>query len=333
MSEPDGLALYRFSTDALPERDRVGMWREFFGRHIAGLDLEPGKDGPLRFEIEQQSLNRISVATALLSACRMRRTPELLADNRHDKVLLMPVNGGIFARQRGREAAVREGEAVLLTHDDAHCVETAEMDGSVARLRCLHVMLAHEVVAALAPGLEDAILNVIPAGNEALGLLRNYLGMLGRGDGLVTAYTAHTIATHVQDLAVLAIGASDEAGAVARRRGLGAARLAVVQALIQASLADLDLTLSRVAKHSGISPHYVRKLFAAQGTGFSKYVLEQRLARACRMLASPAFAHLRISDIAYNCGFGDLSYFNRAFRRRHGMTPSEVRAEAPSRVN
>jgi len=33
----------------------------------------------------------------------------------------------------------------------------------------------------------------------------------------------------------------------------------------------------------------------------------------------------RISDIAYDAGFGDLSYFNRVFRRRYDATPSEIR--------
>jgi AraC-like DNA-binding protein len=35
-----------------------------------------------------------------------------------------------------------------------------------------------------------------------------------------------------------------------------------------------------------------------------------------------------ISEIAFDVGFADLSHFNRAFRRRYGMTPSEVRITA-----
>lgn len=33
----------------------------------------------------------------------------------------------------------------------------------------------------------------------------------------------------------------------------------------------------------------------------------------------------RISDIAFACGFNDLSYFNRCFRRRFGLTPTAAR--------
>jgi AraC-like DNA-binding protein len=36
-----------------------------------------------------------------------------------------------------------------------------------------------------------------------------------------------------------------------------------------------------------------------------------------------------VSSVAFEVGFGDLSYFNRTFRRRFGATPSDVRAARP----
>jgi len=46
------------------------------------------------------------------------------------------------------------------------------------------------------------------------------------------------------------------------------------------------------------------------------------------MLADPRYAAETISAIAFACGFGDLSYFNRVFRRQYGATPSAVREAA-----
>jgi AraC-like DNA-binding protein len=43
------------------------------------------------------------------------------------------------------------------------------------------------------------------------------------------------------------------------------------------------------------------------------------------MLADPRHADRAISTIVYDAGFGDLSTFNREFRRRFGATPSDVR--------
>ena len=65
-----------------------------------------------------------------------------------------------------------------------------------------------------------------------------------------------------------------------------------------------------------------------EGTTFTEYVLMQRLARARGMLTDPRFAHEKISSVAYDCGFADVSYFNRVFRRVYGAAPSDVREEA-----
>ncbi len=63
-----------------------------------------------------------------------------------------------------------------------------------------------------------------------------------------------------------------------------------------------------------------------EGTTFTEYVLAQRLGRAHRLLADPRHANQKIGAIALDVGFGDLSYFNRAFRKRYGVAPSELRA-------
>jgi AraC-like DNA-binding protein len=53
-------------------------------------------------------------------------------------------------------------------------------------------------------------------------------------------------------------------------------------------------------------------------------LLELRLRKAADLLARAS--EWRISDIAFDCGFNDLSYFNRCFRRRFGLTPTAARA-------
>ena len=83
-----------------------------------------------------------------------------------------------------------------------------------------------------------------------------------------------------------------------------------------------------MAARQRVTPRYVQLLFESEGTTFSQFVLEQRLARAHRMLGDPRCAAWTIIAIAFTAGFGDVSYFNRAFRRRYGATPSDVRAHA-----
>ena len=77
-----------------------------------------------------------------------------------------------------------------------------------------------------------------------------------------------------------------------------------------------------------MTPRYVQKLFAGEGTTFSRYVLERRLDAAHAALSEPApregGARRSVSATAFDAGFGDLSYFIRTFRRRFGVPPSQV---------
>jgi AraC-like DNA-binding protein len=85
--------------------------------------------------------------------------------------------------------------------------------------------------------------------------------------------------------------------------------------------------VAALAAHLNVTPRYVQRLFETDGTTFSEFVLQQRLARAHRLLCEPQAIAAAISTIAYDVGFGDLSHFNRRFRRQYGMTPREVRGD------
>jgi len=89
-----------------------------------------------------------------------------------------------------------------------------------------------------------------------------------------------------------------------------------------------QLIAATVAARAGVTPRAIQMLFESAGGTFSEYLLEQRLACAHRMLTGPRHFGWTISAIAFGSGFGDLSYFNRTFRRRFEATPSEVREAA-----
>jgi transcriptional regulator GlxA family with amidase domain len=61
---------------------------------------------------------------------------------------------------------------------------------------------------------------------------------------------------------------------------------------------------------------------------FGEWLLDERLHRCVRMLQDPIQARRKISDIAWTCGFNDLSHFNDVFRSRLDMTPSDLRQGA-----
>jgi AraC-like DNA-binding protein len=121
------------------------------------------------------------------------------------------------------------------------------------------------------------------------------------------------------------LGTTADRAELARNRGIRAARLEGIKADIIARVGDGKLSAGAVAARHALALRSLQKLFEAAGTTFSEFLLDQRLARAYRALTNRLHARRSISEIAYDSGFNDLSYFNRAFRRRYGATPSDVR--------
>lgn len=79
------------------------------------------------------------------------------------------------------------------------------------------------------------------------------------------------------------------------------------------------LCLGSLAREAGLSPyHFLRTFERLTGVTPHQYVLRSRLREAAmRLKLEPA----RVLDIALDCGFGDVSNFNRAFRAEFGVSP------------
>ncbi len=113
-------------------------------------------------------------------------------------------------------------------------------------------------------------------------------------------------------------------GGAAEASSLPAALLRV-QRHIEQNLSD-SLGVERLAAVAQLSrAHFVRLFTASVGMAPSSYVLEQRMARAERLLIATDSS---VAEIAATCGFPNANYFGKAFRRKRGTTPSAFRATA-----
>ncbi len=302
------------------------MVREEFGR-CAALDIT-SLGGECRTEVEWHVLPGAGVLWGSNSAHRFMWGGNITHPNENgrdlgksddDCLVTWAVKPALF-RQLGKEATVDAGSAVLMS-----CVDKAMVEHALP-MEYVTLKLPRATLKPLIGRLEDAFMLPVPAEADALRLLKSYLATLrtyqGDSDELRRA-----MVLHICDLVALAFGATRDAASVAGRRGLRAARLKAVKADIAANLTTRDLSIAMVALRQRVTPRYVHMLFENEGTTFSQFVLGERLACARRMLLDPRHAHQSIGAIAYTSGFGDLSHFNHAFRRRYGATPSEVRRE------
>ncbi len=83
------------------------------------------------------------------------------------------------------------------------------------------------------------------------------------------------------------------------------------------------ISIERMAALCYYSKSYFMKFFReCMGVSFISYLNDYRLEIAAKMLLSGDAA---ILDIAYACGFENLSYFNRSFKKKYGITPGRYR--------
>src|SRR5215831_18038470 len=107
-----------FSTDELPERDRLAATREVHGRLTARLDIEPVPGVPLHYRVIAQMLPGLVVASVSRSSMIVRRTHDLLTDGNDDVALMMSSSAGHMVSQLGREVVTGAREATLFSAAD-----------------------------------------------------------------------------------------------------------------------------------------------------------------------------------------------------------------------
>jgi AraC-like DNA-binding protein len=313
----------RFSLDDVPERDRPAVFREYFGREVICYDIELLPDVPFDVDVRFQALPGLMMMWGKTHGTCNQRTRQTLAQDGSDDIGMVFNLGGDHRITHGQEELILgEGEAMLLTLGDVWS-STHRPPGNLLALR-----VPRSLFAPLVTGVDDRYFRPIPAATPALRLLTDYLRLVQSGECSIRPELESLVVSHIHDLMAVAAGATRDAAEAARDRGLRAARLHAIKEDIARNL-DGDLGVGAIALRNNCTPRCVQRLFEAEGTTLTEYVLSQRLARAHRMLTDPRRASEKISAIALDAGFGDVSYFNRVFRRRYGETPSGVRCHAP----
>jgi AraC-like DNA-binding protein len=117
----------------------------------------------------------------------------------------------------------------------------------------------------------------------------------------------------------VAAGSSAEPGAVAR-----------VTRVVRRMESEPDSRhdLASLALEASLSPfHFLRTFQAVTGATPHQYLLRSRLRRAAVRLRTES---AKILDVALDCGFGDVSNFNHAFRAEFGLSPRVYRGASSS---
>lgn len=104
--------------------------------------------------------------------------------------------------------------------------------------------------------------------------------------------------------------------------GTQSSRITQIKEYIDAHITE-ELTLTGLAGMAGMSPSAFSRFFKLHtNRTLTNYISDARLGYAARELIDTS---RNISEICYNCGFNNLSNFNRIFKSLRGVTPKQFR--------
>lgn len=140
------------------------------------------------------------------------------------------------------------------------------------------------------------------------------------GDGLVANLATHLIRTY-----------SDRHLMVNTHSGpLSPRAMRELDAFIHGNL-DQNLSLKEVAEVAGYSPFHLHRMFKQMtGQTLHDYIVGVRLAQVQQLLVTTDWSLVRI---AVETGFSDQSHLTRQFRRKFGVTPTQLRGAGSQSKN
>lgn len=306
-----GQAMTFWSTDTVPERERFSFWRETICDTIFSISPEAPSErfsarvrvrssGPLRFAMCQSTSYEI---------IRTQRDVNKAPADYYTVYLQLQ---GVTLINQCDDSASLDCNDIVLSDCRRPYSATLSNDG----LRAVAV-LPRPMVNSRAPWLSQRALHKIPSSSQYIDLARRHMIQLMSekiGDGETDLLTENLCN-------LLALASAPDIPPSRLRTEL---QIAAMLTFCRQNLHRPELSPQLVASHFSISLRTVHSRFERLGTTFGRWLLETRL-DACSKVLRGQRQHHYISEIAYNCGFNDLSHFNKAFRARFQMAPTEWR--------
>lgn len=305
------------STHSVDRRERQAYWRHVLSDTFAPVELDGWDDvGEPAARLSGTQLGRLLITEIHATPQIHRRTARQIrqADNAFFQIAFLARGRGTLAQGR-RTAALRPGDGVIYENTRPFTWDFPERwEASVLSLPSDSVRLAQ-------PERNELSARRLDGSAGLSGVVARFLLDLSRHSTEIPAQQSERALAQLSDLVItLLSGTGPEHSDAARR-----ATVLRVKDYIARRLRDPALGPEEIASAAGISTRYLHKLFETEHLTVSLYIRALRLECARDELLDPRHAMRSISAIAHNCGFGDVSGFNRCFKAAFGRSPGELR--------
>ncbi len=310
---------YRYSTSLVPPSLRMSYWNDLscrlFGSgkvKISARSQDPFEGEMIRLPLHDCEIVSVRCAPVSLHAVPRPANPR----TEYSFALDVLCSGQGRISVNGRNMPFGPGD-ILLT------------DSSASNYFCfdepVHVLIV--LLSArrfgLRRDLRSHLNRCIRAEEGGPGMLSRFLRHSWRDmQQQVAAPSRAALSEILWNLIQLAFPGKEATAASAARRST---RLEAACDVIERELSNPDFGVKDVARALQISPRYVQCLFREMQTTPTHYLLERRLDLAAARLRSDP--RTRITDVALEVGFNDVTYFSRVFHERFLVSARDYRAK------
>jgi AraC-like DNA-binding protein len=289
-------------------------WQERYSRSGTRLGFKPETDAPFYSSVES-ICNSPRIVRSTLSSGLLFRDRKMVQDGDDNVSLVVSLGRALSIRHRKRETCLARNEAILFQADAPGSAGTRQ------RFAVVEVSTAQREWESRNARPGDVLMNVIHRNSQTLAVLLGYIRAVAKARLPYEANARHIVSCHLIDLVILA--ATEPSLGESQIDCVVAARRAGALDYIASHFCDPSLSGSSLAEKLGISHRYLQRLLETTGKTFTEHVNELRLDRAFSLLVTMD-ANKRVSDIAFDVGYSDLTTFYTHFKSRFGDTPKQV---------
>lgn len=316
-----------WNTSGVRPSERFSYWSEAINGVLAPRQLKSTSRQDFSGTLLAYSVGSISMTHGDCSPLTVTRSyAEISRGAANFFYLVCPLQGSLVANQLGRMALVAPNQCVLIFTEEPFSLDFRHTANA------LTAQIPYELIFNRVPQVLD-LTCVNLCGDTASGAaLSSHMSALPHNRLRESPPHAAIMSRILLDLIEITlrelsdpIAGEDRAG-----RRVGAE---TVSNFIAAHIRDPLLSPARAARALAVSERSIHLAMQHTGESFMSHVRSRRLMAVAAELEADASRERRISDIAFEWGFNDLSVLNRLFRARFGMPPSAYRRQSAIRIS
>lgn len=311
------------STDEVVPDQRVAFWESYNASALIGLRCSAFATHGLKARARSFDLKTVRITEIRGNEHVVERSASLVRTYPKDSIFAcLLLEGDGFFYQSGQCLPMHPGDVVIYSTDIPYlCGFTRESRQLIVEAD------AGQLISSGLSGRPQSPVRLDTQLRSARLLARALCSTAGDFVDNPYAEIASDVATKSRYL-LTALLSGSEPGPPGEGSDAGLWKLLRAELFIAEHLSDPNLTTMVIARCMNISVRQLNRIFAAQQSSVSQWILSQRLAQAAADLSTSGTRSVPIGEVAFRWAFANQAHFSRCFKARYGLTPTDYRRKA-----